>query len=231
MSVRPLQLLMAVALVQSPLLAFGQKDHPIMENASARADVRVMPASSAGQTSGATTAGPQFIGYANGKMQIFAENSALSSILSAIAPLIGARIDFPPDLANERVAIHVNSASPSEVFSKLLTGSRFDYIIMGSPEHPEAINQVIVRLRNGAPGSQVLSNTSGAVVNTTAQQPSLAKDFYGEARLPNGLTPQEQVLSREELYQKFASAQQTQKEQQQKLQEQNDGPESKVGRH
>ena len=219
--VRLLVLMVAV----STLLATAQNVPQVSSTSPAGAEVRVLPPLALSQP-GATGAGPQFIGYQQGRLQILADDSTLSSILSSIGPLIGARIDFPAELANERVAVHMTSVSPSDAIGGLLNGSRYDYIIMGSPAHPEAVNHVIVRLRNGAaPAPSVAVGQAG-----TAAQPSLAKDFYGEARLPNGLTPQEQVLSREELYQKFASAQQTQRQQQQQVQEQIGGPDPKVGR-
>jgi hypothetical protein len=200
--------ILAVLLTQAASILRAQTTHPEVAH---HEEVKVVASPSPGSTTSSQGRGLQFIVYESGRLQIQANNSALSDILSSIGPLIGARIEFPAELANERVEVNVVSASPKEALAALLGGSHYDYVILGSPEHPEAINHVIVRVRNGNSGtpSAAIAKTNG----TATSLPPLAKDFYGEARLPNGLTPQEQVLSREELYQKFLSAQQNQRQQ------------------
>jgi hypothetical protein len=215
--------IVAILWTQVVLLASAQMTGP-RTTASPREEVKVLPSPPA--ATGVPRGGLLLVRYETGRLQIMADDSSLSDILGAIGPLIGSRIDVPPELANERVAVNLVSALPKEALGALLGGSRYDYIIMGSPEHPDAINHVIIRVRNPA-GGQL---TAPAVPRMPAQQP-LAKDFYGEARLPNGLTPQEQVLTREELYQKFVSAQQSQRREQQGQEAEVEISGSKLGRH
>jgi hypothetical protein len=188
-------------------------------------EVKVLPPSTA-ESLGAHGGGLQFLSYNNGRLQILADDSALSDILTSIGPLIGARIEVPSDLANERVAVNLASVSPKDALGALLGQTRYDYVIMGSPEHPEAINQVIIRVRSASAAQAV----TPVKISPPSQAP-LAKDFYGEARLANGLTPQEQALSREELYQKYLSAQQTQRQQSQAQDADIEVTGPKLGRH
>jgi hypothetical protein len=215
--------IVAILWTQLVLLASGQMTGP-RTTPLPRGEVKVLPSDPA--PTAVPRGGLLMVRYESGRLQIMADDSSLSDILGAIGPLIGSRIDVPAELASERVAVNVISASPQEALGALLGGSRYDYIITGSPEHPDAINHVIIRVRNAAAGQLA----APAIARMPAQQP-LAKDFYGEARLPNGLTPQEQVLTREELYQKFVSAQQSQRQEQQGQETEVEISGSKPGRH
>jgi hypothetical protein len=167
----------------------------------------------------------QFIEYQDGKLHIVAEDSTLDGVLQAISQVTGARIDLPAGLQPERIAVTLGPAPMADVVRALLDSSRFNYVILGSPAHPEAIGSIVIKLRNPsnapvqAASAMPGTNQPGLPGAPVAGQP-LAKDFYGQARLPNSLTPQEAALSRQELYQKYMSAQQNQRQQQQLIQQQ-----------
>ena len=101
---------------------------------------------------------PPQVTYQNGQLSILAQNSTLSSILAAVRARTGARMEIPPDAANERVATQLGPGNPRDVLDALLMGSRFNYIFIGSPTDPEALAEVI--LTNGA-GAGTPANTGG----------------------------------------------------------------------
>jgi len=166
---------------------------------------------------------PQFIEYQNGQLQITAEDSTLGKVLDTVCQLLGAQIVAPPELSTERIAVHLGPAPPGEVVHSLLDGSRFDYIIMGSTEKPEAVKTLIIKLHN-SPSTPGQFGSSSVPAAATAAMPAanqqIAKDYYGEYRLPNGLTTQESALTREELLKKFEEAHENQRLQQQQIQQQ-----------
>jgi len=95
--------------------------------------------------------------YQNGQLSIQAQNSTLSSILSAVHARTGARVEMPADTANDRAAAQLGPGNPRDVLASLLQGSRFDYIFVGSPTDPDALSEVILTPHGsggGAPGNE-----------------------------------------------------------------------------
>ncbi len=103
--------------------------------------------------------------YQNGQLSILAQNSTLSSILSAVRARTGAQVDMPPETANDRVAAQLGPGSPRDVLASLLQGSRFDYIVIGSATDPNALSQVILTAH---PGSGTASQSAQAAMPPTA---------------------------------------------------------------
>lgn len=108
-----------------------------------------------------TPVAPQ-VTYQNGQLSIQAQNSTLSSILSAVRARTGARVEMPADTASDRVAAQLGPGNPRDVLAALLQGSRFDYIVIGSPTDPDALSQVILTAHPGSSG--------GAPGNAAANQ-------------------------------------------------------------
>lgn len=84
--------------------------------------------------------------YENGQLTIVAPNSTLGDILRAVRKQTGADIDVPD--ARERVATTIGPGPAQEVMSELLNGSRFNYILLGSPEDPKALTRVVLVARS-----------------------------------------------------------------------------------
>jgi hypothetical protein len=103
--------------------------------------------------------------YQNGQLSILAQNSTLSSILSAVKAHTGAQVEMPPDTASDRVATQLGPGNPRDVLASLLAGSRFDYIFIGSPTDPDSLAQVIITQHAGAGGG------GATPVNTAVSQP------------------------------------------------------------
>jgi hypothetical protein len=111
-----------------------------------------------------TPVAPQ-VTYQNGLLSIQAQNSTLSSILSAVHARTGARVDMPADTANDRAAAQLGPGNPRDVLASLLQGSRFDYIFIGSPTDPDALLEVILTPHAGssgaAPGNEAANQQPG----------------------------------------------------------------------
>jgi hypothetical protein len=87
---------------------------------------------------------PPSVTYQNGLLTIRAENSTLASVLDEVQSKTGAQIQTPPSAANERVVIQEGPAPPRAALISLLQGSGFDYIILGSPRDPQAVDRVVL---------------------------------------------------------------------------------------
>ena len=85
--------------------------------------------------------------YRDGMLSIVAENSTLADILAAVRKQTGAAIEMPPSASNERVVMRIGPAPPRDVVSALLSGSPYDYVIVGAENSPTALRRVIVSSR------------------------------------------------------------------------------------
>lgn len=85
----------------------------------------------------------------NGLLSITAENSTLGDVLNGVHAATGASVDVPLSAAAERVVVQIGPGEPREVLQQLLTGSKFDYIIVGSPQNELAVQRVILTPRSG----------------------------------------------------------------------------------
>jgi hypothetical protein len=111
-----------------------------------------------------TPVAPQ-VTYQNGLLSIRTQNSTLSSILSAVRASTGARVEMPADTANDRAAAQLGPGNPRDVLASLLQGSRFDYIVIGSPTDPDELSQIILTPHagrgGGAPGNEGANQQPG----------------------------------------------------------------------
>jgi hypothetical protein len=81
--------------------------------------------------------------YDNGVLTISAYNSTLSDILQGIRKQIGADVDIPPQ-AEERVVTHLGPGPAPDVVRSLLSGSRFNYILVGSNGSPNTLTRILL---------------------------------------------------------------------------------------
>src|SRR5271165_2840115 len=83
--------------------------------------------------------------YENGQLTIVAENSTLKDILSAVRKQTGVQIDVPD--ANERMVTHLGPGPARKIIAQLLDGSRFNYVLLWSPQDPSVLTRVILEAR------------------------------------------------------------------------------------
>jgi hypothetical protein len=88
-------------------------------------------------------ASPPQVSFQGGQLTIAAQNSTLGDILKAVRVQTGATIDFPGN-APERVVGHFGPAPARDVLTSLLNGSHFNYLLLGSPTDPTALDRVIL---------------------------------------------------------------------------------------
>lgn len=83
------------------------------------------------------------VSYQDGLLTIVAPNSTLGDILRGVRKHTSAEIDIPAT-ATERVVTRLGPAPAREVMAELLNGSRFNYILLGSPEDANALVRVVL---------------------------------------------------------------------------------------
>jgi hypothetical protein len=120
--------------------------------------------------------------YQNGQLSIQAQNSTLSSILSAVRARTGARLEMPADTASDRVAAQLGPGNPRDVLASLLRGSRFDYIVIGSPTDPDALSQVILTPHTGSGGVAPANAAAYQLPQGRSPQPTMPGIAGGAAR-------------------------------------------------
>ncbi|HZQ90516.1 MAG TPA: hypothetical protein VFA60_01845 [Terriglobales bacterium] len=94
------------------------------------------------------------VSYRDGLLFIDAQNSTMADVLSAVRNRTGVAIDVPPVAAGERVFFHAAPGSVRDVLASLLTGSRFNFVILGSERSADAVQRVIVTQRAPEGGAQ-----------------------------------------------------------------------------
>jgi hypothetical protein len=114
---------------------------------------------------------PPRVSMSNGMLSISADNSTLGDILTAVRRQTGASLEVPPSIANERVATNLGPGSPREVLQDLLSGSRFDYIIVGTPQNPNAVQRIILTPRSGGTGGPAIANNQPMAPSQSNYQP------------------------------------------------------------
>jgi len=94
--------------------------------------------------------------WENEQLTIVAPNSTLADILRAVRKHTSADIEIPAN-ATERVVTHLGPAPARDVMAELLNGSRFNYVLLGSPQDANLLTRVVLVAKTGtdaAPGSE-----------------------------------------------------------------------------
>jgi hypothetical protein len=90
---------------------------------------------------------PPQVSYQNSRLTIVAPNSTLGDVLRAVRKQTGAEIDIPS--APERVVTHLGPGPAREVVAELLNGSRFNYVLLGSPADDALLTRVVLVAKTG----------------------------------------------------------------------------------
>jgi hypothetical protein len=134
----------------------------------------------AAQTETSTKPGVE-VTYEGGQLTIDAMNTTLADVLESIAEKTGAVIAIPAGSGAEPIAEHVGPGQPNDVLVQLLNGSRFNFVIVSSPQYPFEPEQILLSMRE----SDALASVR------PVQQPEAAA-------APKGLPPEllERLFSR-----------------------------------
>lgn len=95
----------------------------------------------------AIAAVPPQVSYQNNQLTIVAPNSTLADILRAVRKQTGADIEVPA--APERVVTHLGPGPARDVVAELLNGSRFNYVLLGSPVDDSVLTKVVLVAKSG----------------------------------------------------------------------------------
>jgi AMIN domain len=90
--------------------------------------------------------------YREGLLKIHADKVTLSEVLYAVAQRTGADISIAAGAEQELVAAEIDYAPAAEVLSRLLNGSRFNFLILNAADNPRALDKVILSTRTESGG-------------------------------------------------------------------------------
>jgi hypothetical protein len=90
---------------------------------------------------------PPQVTYQNAQLTIVAPNSTLGDILRAVRKQTGAEIEIPA--APERVVTQLGPGPARTVMAELLNGSRFNYVLLGSPANDALLTRVVLVAKTG----------------------------------------------------------------------------------
>jgi hypothetical protein len=112
-------------------------------------------------------ASPPQVSFQGGQLTISAQNSTLGDILKAVRAQTNASIDLPGN-APDRVVGHFGPGPARDVLTSLLNGSHFNYLLLGSPTDPSALDRVILIAK------------SGSTAESNPQPPSPQENAYNQ---------------------------------------------------
>jgi hypothetical protein len=113
------------------------------------------------------------VSYQDSQLTIVAPNSTLGDILRAVRKQTGADIDIPT--APERVVTHLGPGPAREVLAELLNGSRFNYVLLGSPANDAQLTRVVL-----------VAKTGGGAESATAAAPAPTNEPQQVGQVPPG---------------------------------------------
>jgi hypothetical protein len=74
----------------------------------------------------------------------------MSDVLNAVKQKTGASIDMPAG-SGDRVVGQFGPGAPRDVMAQLLNGSHYDYVLLGSPADPHALNKIVLMAKSSGP--------------------------------------------------------------------------------
>ena len=87
---------------------------------------------------------PLRVGFDRGLLTISARKATLADVLYQVHLRTGADIPIPSGAEQEQVAIQAGPGPAKDVIAALLNGSRFNYVLQGTPQDPQGVGAVIL---------------------------------------------------------------------------------------
>jgi hypothetical protein len=111
-----------------------------------------------------------------GQLEIHAHNATLSEVLFQVQRQTGAEIAIPAGTEQQRVIGDFGPGTASEVLAQLLNGSDLNFVVVGSPNNPDALRSVILTHRGPGfaeyvPGNNAPPPADSAPPDNSASQP------------------------------------------------------------
>lgn len=132
--------------------AGASSEHPKKKVKAKKAELPPLPSGPTGRPVqpmplDSIAAVPPQVTYQENQLTIVAPNSTLGDILRAVKKQTGAEIEIPS--APERVVTHLGPGPARSVVAELLNGSRFNYVLLGSPQDDTALTRVVLVAKSG----------------------------------------------------------------------------------
>jgi hypothetical protein len=124
---------------------------------------------------------PPEVNFQDGKLTIVARNSTMGDVLTAVKQKTGAAVDMPA-VSSERVVGQFGPGAPRDVLAQLLNGSHYDYVLLGSPADPGALNKIVLMARANGPE---------AAPKPHAQQPQMNQGLQAVPEVETEQSPDE----------------------------------------
>jgi hypothetical protein len=130
------------------------------------------------------------VAFQGGQLTIVSRNASLGAILREVESKTGATVDMPAN-PTERVVGQFGPGPAREVLASLLNGSRFNYVLLGSPQDPTSLDRVVLLKKSSGtdqPGgasegtntAQVIAPRQGAIVIPNQDEDANAEETPGE---------------------------------------------------
>jgi len=120
----------------------------------------------------------------DGKVTIKANGQDFASVLESVRTATGFTVEMPSTIESEPVFLDIGPTSVTEALVAVLSGTNYNYIIVGSEQDPQTVKRLILTERgNGSPATLVASSQTP----TVASQPVL----YGGVQVENDAEPSE----------------------------------------
>lgn len=145
----PLQRLGLIAIVcGSVSLTAVSQQKPSPAVAPTAQPIQQTPTQAAQQAPQSTPVPPQ-VTYQGGELTISAPNSNLADVLNAVKAKTGANLELPAGATQERVAVQLGPGPPRDVLAQLLDGSPFNYVLLGAPNQPNSLTDIVLTRASG----------------------------------------------------------------------------------
>ena len=180
---------------------------------------------------------PPRISYMGGLLTVAAENSTLSDILKAVGNVTHASLEGTQPAA-ERVFGQFGPGAPRQVLNSLLSGTRYDFILVGAVDDPGSVERIMLSPKGTAPAvrGNVGQMARQNVPNPNPDEEEQDNDLAGQPEIQQPAPPvpseqvqppaqqQQQVKTPEQLLQELQRLRQQQQQQQQSQQPQPNVP-------
>jgi hypothetical protein len=84
------------------------------------------------------------ISFQDGRLSVTSRKASLAEVLNELRIQTGADIVVPPGAEQELVAVVLGPSSPRDVISRLLDGSRYNFIIVGTDKDANQVERVVL---------------------------------------------------------------------------------------
>ena len=90
------------------------------------------------------------VDFKDGKLSIRSDRAMLSDVLHEVQRLTGASVSMPPGAGNEPVIANIAPAPARDALTKLLDGSSYNFILLGSEHDPSVLRSILLTPRGAA---------------------------------------------------------------------------------